>query len=231
LWGKTHHRLKDSKVSRNDNGQTGDLSLTQHRSLSDWARTYLGSRLTPLARWLDRIGISPNAVTITGVLLSLGAGIVLALGYWKAGAALIVASGIMDGMDGLLARYAQKTTRFGAFLDSVLDRWSDSAFFIGILAWYAKESMPTLAILSSAALATSMLVSYTRARAEGIGAECKRGVFTRMERLIAILAGLLLDQMHAALWVIAVLSAFTALQRIYFTHKYVMSEPDHETRP
>ena len=84
------------------------------------------------------------------------------------------------------------------------------------------------AILSGVALATSLLVSYTRARAEGIGAQCKRGLFTRLERLIAIAAGLVLNQMHIALWVIAILSAFTAVQRIYYTYKYVQTHQSAE---
>ena len=208
-------------MSRNENDSTSSLPLRRAQSLTDWARTYLTPLLTPLARQLDRAGISPNALTVSGMLFSVCAGIVLALGYRLPGAALIVASGLMDGLDGLLARYASKTTRLGAFLDSVLDRWSDSALLIGILAWYAQAERPTPAILAGVALATSLLVSYTRARAEGIGAECKRGVFTRLERLIAIVAGLVLNQMHIALWVIAILSAFTAMQRIYFTAKYV----------
>jgi len=213
-------------MSSNKNDHASSLSLPRPKSLSDWARIHLVALLTPLARLLDRLGISPNAITVSGVLLSVCAGISLALGYWKVGTALIVVSGLMDGLDGLLARYSKKVTPFGAFLDSVLDRWSDSALFIGVLAWYVRAGMPTPAILSSVALATSLLVSYTRARAEGIGAQCKRGLFTRLERLIAVIAGLILDQMTITLWVIAALSAFTALQRIYFTFKYVKAHPE-----
>jgi CDP-diacylglycerol--glycerol-3-phosphate 3-phosphatidyltransferase len=217
-------------MSSNKNDHISSLSLPRPKSLSDWARSHLATFLAPVARLLDRVGISPNAITVSGLLLSICAGIVLALGYWKAGAALIAASGFMDGLDGLLARYAQKITRFGAFLDSVLDRWSDGTLFIGVLAWYVKAGMPTATILSSVALATSLLVSYTRARAEGIGAQCKRGLFTRMERLIALVAGLVLNQMIIALWVIAALSAFTAVQRIYFTYQYVRAHPSKEAQ-
>ena len=217
-------------MSRNQTDSTSSLPLRRAQSLTEWTRDHLAALLTPLARLLDRAGISPNSITVTGLLLSVCAGIVLALGYQRAGAALIVVSGLMDGLDGLLARYAHKTSRFGAFLDSVLDRWSDSALLIGILAWYTRTGMHTPAVLSGIALATSLLVSYTRARAEGIGAQCKRGLFTRLERLIAIVAGLALNQMHITLWVIVLLSAFTALQRIYFTFKYVQTHPDKEAQ-
>jgi CDP-diacylglycerol--glycerol-3-phosphate 3-phosphatidyltransferase len=215
-------------MSRNENDPTGTLSLPRSKTLSDWIRNHLSNLLLPLAHWLDRIGISPNALTICGVLLSLCAGITLALGYRTAGAILIAVSGLMDGLDGLVARSAQKTTRFGAFLDSVLDRWSDGFLFIGVLAWYARGDTPAYAILSSVALISSLLVSYTRARAEGIGARCTRGLFTRLERLVTLVAGLVLDQMNIALWIIAVLSTFTALQRIYLTYKYVKTYLDRE---
>jgi CDP-diacylglycerol--glycerol-3-phosphate 3-phosphatidyltransferase len=212
----------------NENDTTGSLSLLGPKSLSDWARSHLTGYLAPVARWLDRLGISPNAITVSGLLLSICAGIVVAMGHWHGGAALIAASGVMDGLDGLLARYAKKTTQFGAFLDSVLDRWSDGAIFTGVLVWYAMASMPASAILASVALTASLLVSYTRARAEGIGAQCNRGLFTRLERLVTVVAGLTLDQMTAALWVIAVLSTFTALQRILLTHKYIKTHLDGE---
>ena len=87
--------------------------------------------------------------------------------------------------------------------------------------WYSRSEMQMYEILSIVALASSLLVSYTRARAEGIGAECRRGLFTRLERVVVLVAGLVLGQMTIALWVIAVLSTLTALQRIYYTWQYV----------
>jgi CDP-diacylglycerol--glycerol-3-phosphate 3-phosphatidyltransferase len=166
---------------------------------------------------LQRLNVSPNAVTVLGFVLSLFAAAFLAVGRWRLAIAMIVLSGVLDGVDGLLARQAQKITRFGAFLDSVLDRWSDSAFFVGLLIWYSGVGMRSHEILSGVALASSLLVSYTRARAEGIGAQCSRGLFTRLERFIVLVAGLVLNQMTIALWVLAILSAFTAVQRIYYT--------------
>jgi phosphatidylglycerophosphate synthase len=179
----------------------------------------------PVARMLERLNISPNAVTIFGAVVGLSAGVTLALGYWRAAIALIVISGLFDGLDGLLARQANLVSPFGGFLDSVLDRWSDSALFCGLLIWHVQAGQQLPAILSSIALATSLLVSYTRARAEGIGARCNRGLFTRLERILALLAGLILNQMTIALAVIALLSGFTVLQRMYHTYKYMQSHP------
>jgi CDP-diacylglycerol--glycerol-3-phosphate 3-phosphatidyltransferase len=96
------------------------------------------------------------------------------------------------------------------------------------LAWYVQSGRQIPAILSGVALATSLLVSYTRARAEGIGAQCKQGLFTRLERLLVIIIGLVVNQMEIALWVIAILSVLTALQRIYVTAKYVQAHFDQE---
>jgi len=176
---------------------------------------------TPLIRVLRRANVSPNAITVFGFALGLFGGVALALGYWRVAIVLIVASGLLDGVDGLLARQSQRVTRFGAFLDSVLDRWSDSALFLGLLIWYSSLDMHIQVILASTALASSLLVSYTRARAEGVGAQCKRGLFTRLERFIVLVAGLVLNLMTVALCVVAVLSTLTAIQRIYYTSEYI----------
>jgi CDP-diacylglycerol--glycerol-3-phosphate 3-phosphatidyltransferase len=184
----------------------------------------------PVARLLERLNISPNAVTIFGAVVALSAGIMLALGYWEAAIVLIVISGLFDGLDGLLARQANRASPFGAFLDSVLDRWSDSALFCGLLIWHTRAGLQLPAVLAAVALATSLMVSYVRARAEGIGARCNRGLFTRLERILSLLAGLILNQLTIALAVIALLSGFTVLQRMYHTYKYVRAHPQDSAR-
>jgi CDP-diacylglycerol--glycerol-3-phosphate 3-phosphatidyltransferase len=192
---------------------------------SDWAHELMEIAFAPLVKVLQRLNISPNAITICGMALSLLAGVFLALGQRWIALGFIVLSGFLDGFDGLLARQTQRTSRFGAFLDSVLDRWSDSALLLGLLSWYSGQGLHTETILSGTALASSLLVSYTRARAEGIGAQSRRGLCTRLERFVLLIAGLVLNQMTIALWVLSILSTFTALQRIYFTWKYVEAHP------
>jgi CDP-diacylglycerol--glycerol-3-phosphate 3-phosphatidyltransferase len=192
-----------------------------HKSLTDLAHAVMAELFTPVARVLHRFGIGPNLVTIAGCVLSVAGAVLIAFGRWPAGIALALVGGFGDGVDGLLARHSQRTTRFGAFLDSVLDRWSDSAFFVGLLVYFARADMLMEEVLSGLALAFSLLVSYTRARAEGVGAQCSRGLFTRLERLAVLMAGLILGQVTIALWLIAILSAFTAIQRIYYTWRYM----------
>lgn len=199
--------------------------LRKPKTLSDWAHEWAAILFAPVAGFLERLNISPNAITVLGAVFSLSASVFLALGRWPAAIGLILVGGLLDGVDGLLARQAQKTSRFGAFLDSVLDRWSDSAIFLGLLAWYSRAGMHLQEVLSGVALASSLLVSYTRARAEGVGAQCSRGLFTRLERYTALVAGLVLNQMTIALWILASLSTFTALQRIYHTWKSLESNP------
>jgi CDP-diacylglycerol--glycerol-3-phosphate 3-phosphatidyltransferase len=196
------------------------------KSLTDLAHEWMAILFAPLARLLQRWHVTPNMITVLGSALGLGGGIALALGKWSVAVGLLVVSGFLDGVDGLLARYSQQTSRFGAFLDSVLDRWSDSSIFIGLLIWYSREGMQTQVALAGISLASSVLVSYTRARAEGVGAQCKRGLFTRLERFAVVIAGLVLNQMSIGLWVISVLSTWTALQRIYFTWKYIRENPE-----
>lgn len=199
----------------------GSLKERQTKSLSDMARELVRVLFSPLARWADQVGISANAVTVFGFILNALGGVALALGRFYVGAALIALGGTLDGLDGLIARAAGKVTPFGAFLDSVLDRWSEVMAFGGLLFWYTHAGKSTEVFLIYVALASSLLVSYTRARAEGIGAQCKGGAFTRLERVIVFVAGLILDQMTIALWILAVFATLTALQRIYLTWKYI----------
>jgi CDP-diacylglycerol--glycerol-3-phosphate 3-phosphatidyltransferase len=214
---------KASPMFSDANEPASSLSQSRKRSLTDWAHEWMTILFTPVSKCLQRLNISPNAITVLGLIFGLGGGVALATGYWKVAAGLIIVSGFMDGIDGLLARQSQKITPFGAFLDSVLDRWSDSAIFLGLVIWYSRMGMQPQVILAGVALASSLLVSYTRARAEGIGAQCKRGWFTRLERIITLVAGLILNLMNVALWVLAVLSTFTAIQRIYYTARYVQT--------
>lgn len=200
-------------------------SLGRKRSM-DLIHEWGAVLFSPLARFLARRNVSPNMVTILGCLISIVGAVFVASGHRWAAAAAIAVGGLFDGLDGLVARLSQRTSRFGGFLDSVLDRWSDSALFVGLLIWYSGAEMRMAEILCILALASSLLVSYTRARAEGIGASSGRGLFTRFERISALLAGLVLDKVTLALWIIVVLSTATALQRIFCTWQYVKSHPE-----
>ena len=173
------------------------------------------------AMLLAKAGISPNALTVFGFTMTLGVAWVLSTGHFFLSGFLVLLSGSLDFLDGALARATGRSTKFGAFLDSTLDRFSDAALFLGLLAYYASQGSHYLEIvLIGAALTGSLVTSYTRARAEGLGLKDEVGVFTRTERIILLAIGLIIghwhsDAMTVVLWIIAVLSNLTALQRIY----------------
>jgi CDP-diacylglycerol--glycerol-3-phosphate 3-phosphatidyltransferase len=185
--------------------------------VSNLARAWSARFIEPLARFLGALGLTPNAVTVLGFFLTLGVAAVLATGRLLLGGILLMVTLAFDAVDGTLARVTGQTTRFGAFLDSTLDRWAEVVLFTAI-AWVLLQANDRLGVmLAIVALSMSLLVSYTRARAEGIGLPCKEGLLTRFERLAILIAGLILGQVTWALALIAVLAGITAVQRIVVT--------------
>ena len=169
---------------------------------------------------LAKTGLSPNALTLFGFAVTLAVAWVLSTGRFFSGGLLVLFSGAFDFLDGALARATGRSTKFGAFLDSTLDRFSDAALFLGLLAYYASQGSHYQVILIGAALTGSLATSYARARAEGLGLKDEVGFFTRTERIILLAIGLIIGHWHSdamvvVLWIIAVLSNLTALQRIY----------------
>ena len=185
--------------------------MTFHDTVRRWATRAFQPLATVLASW----GISANALTLLGFFLTAGVGVVLALGQLRLGGILIVFSTVFDGLDGLVARTSGRTSRFGAFLDSTLDRYAEIALFFGLLVYYMDRQKHLDVILIFAALAGSLMVSYAKARAEGLDIECKEGLLTRLERLAILVIGLISGQVRLALWILAVLANLTAVQRMY----------------
>jgi CDP-diacylglycerol--glycerol-3-phosphate 3-phosphatidyltransferase len=141
------------------------------------------------------------------------------LGNLRMGGLLVLPVSLFDGVDGTLARYTGKTSKFGAFLDSTLDRYEEGALFCGLLWHFATIGSRQGAILAAVALFGSLAVSYTRARAEGLDVECKVGLFTRVERIVALSIGLMLGLPIPTLWLLAIMTHFTALQRIWHVRR------------
>lgn len=169
----------------------------------------------PIVFLLAKAHVTPNALTLLGVLGSAGAAVLLARGQFLAGGIVVLAAGALDVLDGALARATGQVTRFGAVFDSVMDRVSEAAVLFGLLYYYAGRDAREESLLIFAALAGSMLVSYIRARGEILGIPIREGLFTRAERVIVIGVGCMIDQVRIALWILAVLANLTALQRLY----------------
>jgi len=187
-------------------------------SLTDWARTQAGVILMPVARAMGRLGIHPNMVTILGLLLQVGVGVMLGLGYITLGGWLLLIVAPVDALDGALARALGKQSRFGAFLDSTLDRLSDAALILGLTVHYLRRGASTAIVLLLISLVAVMMVSYVRARAEAEGFSCKVGLLTRMERIILIGVLSAIGLPTVMIWALAVLSVFTVVQRVLYVY-------------
>jgi len=168
-----------------------------------------------LARPLHRLGVSPNLLTRVGLLITLSAAGLLAFGHQRIAGVVIIPASLLDALDGALARLGGKDTPYGAFLDSTLDRWAEIALYLGLLYWYIQRGAKLEIALIYLTIAGSLMVSYTRARAEGLGIECRVGLFTRTERILTLIAGLLLQLMPWALGVLALFTNLTAVQRLW----------------
>jgi CDP-diacylglycerol--glycerol-3-phosphate 3-phosphatidyltransferase len=149
-----------------------------------------------------------------GVVVGLGAAAVIATGHFLAGGVIVLVAGLFDMLDGALARSKGEVTRRGAFVDSVADRVSEAALLFALLLVYTGRGSVQETVLAAIVLTGSLLTSYTRARAEGLGLSCKVGLLTRPERVLVLGIGLLANQLLVALWVLAVFSWVTVLQRV-----------------
>jgi len=186
-----------------------------------WLDHRLDPYLTMLAASSGRV-LNPNYLTLTGLIVNGGAAFLLAIGWWKAGGVTILAAGLFDLMDGAVARSQGKVTLFGSFLDSLIDRYSDFLLFTGVLFFYAASGYPYHALLASLAAMGSFLVPFARARAETVIPSCKVGIMERPERIILLSFGALLDWMVPTLWIIALFSHATAVQRIIYTRRELL---------
>ncbi|MBM3303438.1 MAG: CDP-alcohol phosphatidyltransferase family protein [Deltaproteobacteria bacterium] len=165
---------------------------------------------------LSSQGVKPNMLTLVGLLLNVVAGVFLAMGFFLIAGILMIGAGACDLLDGRVARASQRVTKFGAFLDSVIDRYSDVVLFLGIAIHYLLQGDFGLLIVTLVGMIGSFMVSYTRARAENVVPSCKVGFLERPERVILLIVGALLDLMPPVLWMLAILSHYTAAHRVYF---------------
>jgi CDP-diacylglycerol--glycerol-3-phosphate 3-phosphatidyltransferase len=184
-------------------------------------RRNLAYRITdPIVGILSKSGITPNALTLISLALNIATAYVIATGHFLLGGVLVLVSGSFDLFDGALARFTKQTTKFGAILDSTVDRISEAALLCGLLIWYVPQGGASLKIvLIFVALIGSFLVSYIRARAEGLGLQCQVGLFTRAERVIVLAIGLLVNQIFIAVCVLVVFSFITVVQRLVYLWK------------
>lgn len=183
----------------------------------------LDKPLAPVARRLATFGVSPNMLTLAGLIMSAAAGVVLACGSLVLGGVLVLVGGLFDLLDGALARIADKQTPFGAVYDSTLDRYSDIIPILGLMLHYSgwrASVAPRIELMTLCCVvaAGAFLVPYVRARAEPLVGHCDIGVAERAERILIFGGGLVLGAETAALWALAVLTHLTVIQRLIYVH-------------
>jgi phosphatidylglycerophosphate synthase len=194
--------------------------FTFTKSIGDGAQFILKH----IVRALSLSHIHPNMLTAIGLAINIVAAVLFAQGnFWAAGW-VVVGAGLFDMVDGRVARVTNTVTPFGGFFDSVVDRYSDMALYMGLLVYYARGERFFYVVLVALVMAGSVMISYTRARAESLIPTCKVGFLERPERIVLIIIGALWNRMAPVLWIIAVLSNITVIHRIIYTWQYMRKE-------
>ncbi|NLE50189.1 MAG: CDP-alcohol phosphatidyltransferase family protein [Chloroflexi bacterium] len=203
---------------------TSDNRTPRFNTLTDRVRYYTRDVTGTLGRKLHEIGVHPDAITALGLVIVAIASYVASQGHFFWAAIILLLGTPLDALDGAVARAMQRTGKFGALFDSTLDRYADGFIFMGLAYHFSLWGNERVMLLSMAALLGSLLVSYVRARAEGLNVDCKVGVLTRMERVVIIIAMLLTGWVEAGLWILAIGTHVTVIQRVWYVYRTLKRE-------
>ena len=191
------------------------MSLPHHEPRKPFSfKDAVRQLLYPLVRLLSALRVRPDTLTVLGWTLSVGSAVLFGLGYARIAGVVMLLGGLFDALDGAVARESNRMSAFGAFLDSTLDRLSEAAIFVGIIFFYATAARPYEALLAGAAMTFSLLTSYARARAEGLGIECQVGLLERAGRVVILSVFSMLGLLTAGLCLVAAGALVTTVQRI-----------------
>ena len=219
--------------------------MTELKFLTEKTRLRYLKVITPIGNFLARIGINPNVLSVSGLILSIFAGVMYGMGLFFLASFVVILAGICDTLDGQLARQTGRSSKFGAFFDSTLDRYSDLSLLIG-MAWFfsgykvllgfnghsiTNDSHPWTILFIILAMTGSFMVSYCRARAEGLGLDCNIGIMQRPERITLIVLGSFLSVIpgigpliiKTTLFILAVSTNITAIHRILYVRNQLSS--------
>ena len=186
--------------------------------------------LTPLIKIFSKGNINPNSFTLAGLIITSMAAVAFIMGHLRLGGFLILLGGLCDAIDGSLARFTHKATLYGALFDSAVDRYSEFVMFFGIVVYFVMIKDHSTSVVIFFALCGSIMVSYSRARAESLGFDSKVGIMQRPERIVFLGLGALIHPvaLKLAVWLVAIFANFTALQQIRHAHKQSETELDHK---
>jgi CDP-diacylglycerol--glycerol-3-phosphate 3-phosphatidyltransferase len=180
---------------------------------------------------LGRYRVNPNFLTFIGVLISFWAAWEFGYGAFSKAGFVIILAGLFDMLDGEVARLTRSESAFGAFFDSVIDRYSDVIILQGLMVYYARKQMLGYVVLVGVVFMGAVLTSYARARAESLIPSCKVGFMERPERIVLLIIGALSNRMEAVLWILAVLGNWTVFDRIYYTWKELPKPERNHSAP
>ncbi|MCE5300629.1 MAG: CDP-alcohol phosphatidyltransferase family protein [Spirochaetia bacterium] len=189
-----------------------------YKDIRDDLKLWSNNALKPIIALLHSTGMTPNAVTWIGFFINCASVYYIIHGKFIIAAIIILIAGIFDMLDGALARLMDLKSRFGGFLDSTLDRLSEGVIYFGLLVYYSGIPDKTGILLSYTVMLLSFLISYIRARAGGLKIDCEEGLFTRPERIVALVIGLFINRVIVILAVIAILGFITAVQRMWVVY-------------
>ncbi len=174
--------------------------------------------------------IHPNVLTFIGLVINIWVAVLFAAGRFRTAGVVLIGAGLFDMVDGRVARETNRVTRFGGFFDSVLDRYSDLAVLMGLLVYYASINRFFYIVLTALAMTGSVMVSYTRARAENAIPKCKVGFLERPERIVLLIIGALANRMAPVIWATAVLANLTVIHRMIYTFQEARRLEDAQLR-
>src|SRR5574340_633061 len=189
-----------------------------------------GSIIDRIVRALALSRIHPNVLTFMGLVINIYAAYLFAAGHFRWASLVVIGAGLFDMVDGRVARETNRVTRFGGFFDSVMDRYSDLVLLMGLLVYYASIDRFFYVVLTAVVMTGSVMVSYTRARAECAVPRCKVGFMERPERVVLLIIGAVFNRMAPVLWVIAVLSNITVIHRMVYTWQETRRLEDAQLR-
>ena len=194
-------------------------STSSKKTFSDYLRLWFKWVLDPLGGFFNSLGLTPNTMTLLGLVGNSAGAYYLARGDMLTGGILVLLMTPIDALDGTMARLRGESSDFGAFVDSVTDRYSELIIYGGLLYHFLSLGEPLGGLLVFSAAAGSVMVSYVKARAEGLGYEAKVGLLTRVERYLVLAPALVFNQLFIGLGIIALFANITALQRIWYVRR------------
>lgn len=196
-----------------------NTTIEERKTLTDWLRKIFSQFLNGVGGFLNKLGIRPNVVTLFGLMGNLASAVLIALGYLTWGGLLALVIWPLDALDGTMARLRGEDGEYGSFIDSITDRYSEIAVFGGLMVFFMRNEHWLAVVLNFLAITGSLMVSYTRAKAESLGFCAKNGFFSRAERYIVLMPGIILRRPDISLWILAIMTYVTALQRFLFVRR------------